>query len=314
MIKKNNIILFFILNFSFLISYAAESNQFFLLNYLGKPQINRIENQEPIKLSKKTTLNESVKIVTGVDELIELQVREKFKFIVFPQSEVLIEGFQDENTKEFEVKTIEMLSGRFYVQNFSIKPITFESVFFKWEHSDLQKYEEFFVDLDKVQALLKICAGETGLKVNLFDLEETKSLTREKGAQYQGVVEKNEVAFDYLLKGRKIPKGQWKEDFTCDFKNILSQVNDIQKNRETKNKSVLQNKKNLELKKQKEYSLSLCHEPNGQFNDCYWRAEYNKCYRYRCNAEGKWTDQFLVSPKDVKTYCSNKVIVKKCNY
>ena len=314
MIKKNNLILFFILNFSFLLSYAGESRQFFILNYLGEPQISRIENRESIQLSKKTVLNESVKIVTRVDELIELQIREKFKFIIFPQSEVLIEGFQDENSKQFEVKTIEMLTGRFYVQNFSIKPVVFESVFFKWEHSDLQKYEEFFIDLDVATAQLKICGGETGLKVNLFDLEETKALTHEKGAQFQGVIEKNDIAFDYLLKGRKIPKGQWKEDFTCDFKNILSQVNAIQTNIASKNKLILQKKKNLEIKKQKEYSLSLCHEPNGQLNDCYWKIEKNSCYRYRCNAEGKWADQFLVSPKDIKTYCSKKVVVKKCNY
>jgi len=314
MIKKSNLFLFFALSLNFLLCHADESNQVVILNYLGKPQVSRAENQEMVKFSKKTHLNESVKIVTGVDELVELQIREKFKFIVFPQSETLIEGFKDESTQLFEVKNIKMISGRFYVQNFATKPVVFETHFFKWEHSDLQKYEEFFTEIDVVKANLKVCAGETGLKVSLFDLEEVKSLSNEKGAEFQGLIEKNEIAFDVLLKGRKIPKGQWKDDFTCDFKNILSQVNEVQKNILSKDKHTLQKKKKAELKKQKEYSLSLCHEPNGQLNECYWKTEKTSCYRYRCNAEGKWADRFLVSPKDVKADCSQKITVKKCNY
>jgi len=314
MMKNNRRLLFIFMFLTGCGVFAKNANQVYVQHILGQPQVVRLENQSQIQIKTQTVLSESIRVNTLENQLVEFQIREKFKLIVFPKSEVLIEGFDSEESTIFEVKKINIVSGQVYVQNFSKIPIVFSSMFFKWEHTDLQKYEEFFLDIDTIQAQLKVCAGETGLTVQLFDLEEVKKLDKTQGCQFQGVIEKGQIAFDYLLKGRKIPKGQWKENFTCDFKNILAQVNQIEKNIAKKNAEKNQKRKLLELQKKKDFEASLCHNPNGQLNECYWKYVGNECFRYRCNAQGQWAEKFLVSSQDRLAYCQKKMVVKKCNY
>jgi len=305
-----NLILFFITQVVVLNLWSAEVE---IKHVLGVPVIEYLEGGAKVSPKIKSKLKQSFRVSAVDNQLLQLQISEKFNLVIFPNSKIKIEGFENEKNI-FEVKKIVFSTGRFYIQNFDSPAVLFESSFFSWQHSDAKKYEEFYLDLNLEKALFRVCAGETGLQAHLFELETIKKLQNEQGAEFQGVIEKNEIAFDFLLNNRKIPKGEWKSGFKCDFDNILKQVKDVElKVIELNRARELKIKKAKALKKA-QYDQSLCHEPNGQFNQCWWVKKKTECFRYRCNAEGKWSDQFQLPLKDIAQKCPTQTRVANCDY
>ncbi|PWU17185.1 MAG: hypothetical protein C5B49_09395 [Bdellovibrio sp.] len=73
-------------------------------------------------------------------------------------------------------------------------------------------------------------------------------------------------------------------------------------------------------------SLAICHNPQGQFNQCAWVCEHNPksaktcllnhpkvtCVRSRCNASGEWADRFVYRTE--RAPCMAESTVKECDY
>lgn len=288
-----------------------------LRNFVGRPLIQLTENLTKVEPVKGKLIEQSFIVKTSSKEQIKIELGDDFYLIVFPESSLKVEGFYI-TKKDYKVKSLIFNSGRFYLKNGSQMPeeltVNYQSDFFIWKNTEKNNQREFFLEINPVIAQVRFCAGAQGISASIFDHETVKKLKFQEGASFQGVMQKNgELEFDLLLQGRKVPKGEWQESFTCDFKQILKEMNDLEASEIAKIKKSELQKKLAEKKRKAEYDKSLCHEPNGQFNDCLWKLEDKLCTRYRCDGQGQWKDRQQL-PKNSQYHCETKPKVAKCDY
>lgn len=284
--------------------------------FVGKPLVELVEGKVKVPLTKDKSIEQTFTAKTSVGEQLKIELGKDFYFIVFPESSVKVEGYYIDKTN-FQVKGITFESGRFYLKNSSNLPedlsLTYQSDFFVWKNTEKNNQREFFVELNPAIAQVRFCAGAQGLAASIWDHETVKQLKYQEGASYQGVLKNGELEFDLLLEKRKVPKGEWQENFTCDFKQILKEMNELEAVEAVRSKKAEQTRKIEAKKRQAEYDKSVCHEPNGQFNECLWKLENSTCVRYRCDGQGHWQDR-QVLPKNQKFRCENKLKVSQCDY
>ena len=284
--------------------------------FVGSPKIELVEGKTKVDIVKGKKIDESFTLKTAANQQIKLQLGSDFYLVAFPESTVKIEGFYI-TKKDYQIRRIIFEEGRFYIKNGSSEAtdlnIIYESDFFEWKNSEKANQREFFLEINMTTAQVRFCAGEKGLSARLFDHEIIKTLKYQEGAQFQGVLKNGDLDFDLLLEGRKIPKGEWKEPFTCDFKQILKQMTDLEAQEAAKKKKIEQEKQVVLKKKKIEYDKSLCHEPNGEFNECLWKFENKNCMRYRCDGQGHWSDG-QQQTKERSYHCETKPKVSPCDY
>lgn len=293
-------------------------------DYIGTPQVVYIEGAKKVSYKKNTQLSRSFEVITRDAELMKLTLSKDFEIVLFANSKLKVQGYESDDESSFVYKNIYFYSGRFYINNKTTSKdsedfdFDYESVFFKWKQKDKQNlYKELFLEIDPQAPSINFCAGDNapdGLKVSLFEHETAKVLKSNQGAHFKGVLGDNkQVAYDLLIGDRRVPKGNWLDDFSCDMKEILSEINKIEADSKIKNKkaeAALRQK----LRKQKlDYERSACHAPNGQLNECLWKVEAKKCVRYRCNAEGKWTERSELLGAN-RSQCETKPKVSGCDY
>lgn len=302
--------------FLFLFSSLSFAGIPTLKGFVGNPLIQLTDGLRipPVKDKK---LDQTFTVKTASLEQIKVEMGKDFYLIVFPESSLKVEGYYVTKT-DYKVKTVVFNSGRFYIKNGSSHEedltINYQSDFFIWKNTEKNNQREFFVELNPAMGQVRFCAGAQGISASIFDHENVKKLKFQEGASFQGVIDKNgELEFDLLLEGRKVPKGEWKEAFTCDFKQILKEMNDLEAAEVAKVKKNQAQIKASEKKRKLEYEKSLCHEPNGQFNECLWKWEEKSCVRYRCDGQGHWKDRQKL-PKNSNYQCETKPRVSKCDY
>lgn len=287
-----------------------------LKGFVGRPLIQLVDGQVKVEPVKGKLIEQSFTVKTSTNEQIKIELGKDFYLIVFPESSVKIEGFYV-TKKDYKVRAVNFDSGRFYLKNGSNLTddltVIYQSDFFIWKNTEKNNQREFFVELNPVIAQVRFCAGAQGISASLFDHETVKNLKYQEGASFQGVLKNGELEFDQLLEGRKVPKGEWKDKFTCDFKQILKEMNDLEASEIAKIKKNEQQRKAAEKKRKADYDKSLCHEPNGQFNECLWKWENKLCVRYRCDGQGHWKDRQQL-PKNHSYQCETKPKVSKCDY
>lgn len=312
MISKNNFLITTVLLFA-QVSFAGIPT---LKSFVGRPLISLTEGNAKVDPSKGKTIEQSFTVKTATKEQIKIELGKDFYLIVFPESSAKIEAYYI-TKKDFKVKAIIFNSGRFYIKNGSNVEedlsVVYQSDFFTWKNTEKNNQREFFVELNPAIAQVRFCAGEQGIAASIFDHETIKNLKFQEGATFQGVLKDGELEFDLLLQNRKIPKGEWKENFTCDFKQILKEMNDLEAAEIARLKKSEIIRKAEEKKRKIEYDKSLCHEPNGQFNECLWKWENKSCIRYRCDGQGHWQDRQQL-PKNSNYQCETKPKVSKCDY
>lgn len=312
MILKNN----FLMALVFLSAQTLMAGIPTLKSFVGRPLIHIVDGDVKVEPVKGKSIEQSFTVKTATKEQIKIEMGKDFYLIIFPESSAKIEGYYV-TKKDFKVKTLIFNSGRFYVKNGSNLEedltVIYQSDFFIWKNTEKNNQREFFIELNPAIAQVRFCAGEKGIAASLFDHETIKNLKFQEGATFQGVLKNGELEFDLLLQNRKIPKGEWKESFTCDFKQILKQMNDLESAESARIKKSEQTRKAEEKKRKIEYDKSLCHEPNGQFNECLWKRENKACIRYRCDGQGHWQDRQQL-PKNQSYHCEIKPKVSKCDY
>lgn len=287
-----------------------------LKTFVGQPLIHLTDGNVKVELVKGKKIEQSFTVKTASNEQIKVSLGKDFDLIIFPESHAKIEGYYI-TKQDYKVRSVTFENGRFYIKNGSNLMedlnVIYQSDFFTWKNNEKNNQREFFVETNPALGQVRFCAGENGISVALFDHETVKILKHQQGAMFQGVLKDGELQFDQLLEGRKIPKGEWKENFTCDFEQILKEMNELEAKEQAKIQKVIQQKKVVLKKKKVEYDKSLCHNPNGQFNECLWKREDKACVRYRCDGQGHWRDRQQL-PKSHSYQCETKPKVKPCDY
>lgn len=289
-------------------------------SFLGQPKANYIENDETVQIKKKTVFAKGFNLRTSSADLVKLKLGQDFYITVFPESEIKVLGYEQENNG-YDIYEVMFLRGQFLVRNGSHADqdlqIKYTSDFFSWVSTEKSVLKHFYVDLNIQSATAKFCAGDFELKVQLFDFETQQVLSPSEGISFQGISENGKLVFDHLLEGRKSPKGKWSEKYKCDLVQILKKAQELEKNEVNLIKKTTQAKKLLLKKEKEEYDKSLCHLPNGQLNQCHWKTEKGNCVRYRCNGNGDWAEKFVLPTSQKKTCVERlnaKNTVDNCDY
>lgn len=148
-------------------------------------------------------------------------------------------------------------------------------------------------------------------------LENEEQVTLQQGQKvvFQGLKENGEVAYDELLKGRKVARGKMQPIVTIPESEFNKLKADFQVKREALKKATTPIKP-------KPGPKQICSEPFAELNQCAWSCEGLKkgqktcdtskkgiyCIRRRCNANGEWSD-----PTETKG-CDPTPKISPCDY
>ncbi|MGZ3775039.1 MAG: hypothetical protein ACXVCY_14210 [Pseudobdellovibrionaceae bacterium] len=181
----------------------------------------------------------------------------------------------------------------------------------------------FSIDTQKAFAQVKVFDGS--IEFSALNGEDSVLVQKGHMAGFQGVIEGDAIAYDVLLKGKKIPKGS------------LTQVSAISAEEmakmESKQKKLRQDiKVRVDKEKAQEKNNAagiICDAPAGKFNDCAWICLNNpkkekkacllaqpkvSCVRRRCNANGQWAEESIMSTEGSKIKCKVQPTVGTCDY
>lgn len=165
------------------------------------------------------------------------------------------------------------------------------------------------------------------MEFSAMNAEDSALVTEGQKVQFQGVRENDEIVYDVLLKGKKIPRGKLGlvQPFSPEEKNLYSEVR-LKKEAEARHKKEADEKKALEKPHDKN---AICAQPEGRLNQCAWVCENNpksekkacrleraevQCLRKRCNANGEWAEATEVPKDKAGSLCGVRPLVKECDY
>ncbi len=172
---------------------------------------------------------------------------------------------------------------------------------------------DFVIDLDMAQARVDVKVIKGNLPLEFFAYEKKLNLAEGQQVRFQGIIsdDKQSIKYDYLLDGKKVPKGALENVKDFDQSQFMKEEAEA-KAREVKRKKQLEFGRLEKIRKQKEYENSfLCKKPFANKDQCAWWAEKGKCYRKRCNVSGGWGDQ-IERPMSAK--CKADFAVEACDY
>lgn len=317
--NKTTFVVFSIL--IFLIQSQVFAKSIEILDMIADPVAVSFENTQ-IKLTKNLEMNQNFKIQTNENQFVKIKINDVYILNIYNNSELqIVSSLSVDNITMYSVQ---LKAGQMYLRTVNtdnsnkIKAVKndyllqVESDFFDWQLNQDHKID-LLVNYSISSANIYFCNRTESFEVSLFNHEKVQKLKSLHGVTFQGLRENNKLAFDILLKGRKIPKGLWQEPKQCS----LTEVENLEKKLAT---SEMQNSKSAKFILQKKIDLKkfndakyLCHNPYGQINECSWILSDKKCYRTRCDAEGKWSDHQQVLIVTAKS-CTSSAIVAKCDY
>jgi len=266
---------------------------------------------------RSARLNEILKeraiLQTGNKSQVRIELDEKNGIILLENStlEIPVIGF------EFgEVVDVVLKSGRVRIQSNDANERNYSTPVTK----DIYREADLLLQYDpsRAQTAMTVFSGQ----VSFRGLENEVSLVLASGenAIFTGVLENNEPAYDILLKGRKVARGQLSEKVTAIIKKDLEVMN-----QETLLKKPVRPKT---LAKPLLKPGQICDEPPAKLDECVWRcrgpvagqklkkcdvskAEIS-CIRQRCNANGQWGDDFVLPAGQSR--CELRPVVGPCDY
>lgn len=183
----------------------------------------------------------------------------------------------------------------------------------------------YILSMDPHKAFAGVKMYEGSMEFSALNGEESAVVKSGQQVGFQGVLEGKDIAYDVLLKGKKIPKGHLTPVTEIDSAE-LEMLASVQKKKiqaQAQKKAAEQ----VAVDKAKKEGF-ICANPSGKFNDCSWVCLNNPkkekkaclvasgatCQRQRCNANGQWAEQILVDAEKAGTKCKAQPVVAPCDY
>jgi hypothetical protein len=281
-----------------------------IVSWQNSPKVV-FDNKSQAVLVKKGLLKRPFALVTSAHDELELIVNHFDRLHVYENSklQVLDFGSEGEYLSDFY-----FMDGKIrYTSEFRGKQKNFDIVI-KSPFFDLKltKPADFFIELNMDEAWVELKVVKGSLPVEFFAYEKKVTLEEGQKVRFQGVkaADKINIQYDYLLGGRKVPKGQLSEVSDFDSAAYIK-ADELSHQKEVQRKKEIENKRLEKIRKQKAYEDSfLCKKPFGNKDQCAWGLENKKCFRKRCNASGEWGD--IIERPD--SNCKPQVFVGPCDY
>ena len=181
---------------------------------------------------------------------------------------------------------------------------------------------DFVFRYEPLTATAEVLAIVGSMEFSASNAEDVALLTSGQKVKFTGVREGDEVVYDILLKGKKIPRG--KLGLVQTQSPTEKQTYSLEK--EKKVAAAAAKQKSLAEQKAKAKAVDLeaiCQSPSGRLDQCAWSCANNpkkekkicrldlpevRCVRTRCNANGIWGEP---TPS---TDCAVNPNVKACDY
>jgi hypothetical protein len=203
---------------------------------------------------------------------------------------------------DYETGAVEQLileSGKFRYQGNDQKNRTLETLVFR-ESLKPGDYVFWFNPATPETEVL-VLEGELSFR----GLENGKShkLTSKQKSSFIGQMENGEIVYDELLRGRKIARGTLNPvQVALDSElKVYRDMSEVKKAKDAQNKKVV-----------KRLPEQICDKPFAKLDQCVWRKVAGKCFRERCNANGKWAERMEMIGRLAK--CTQNVKVESCSY
>lgn len=250
-----------------------------------------LENKKQLKLEKKLLMKSPFAVVTGEKDQLSFKMNIFDEVLVYPNSRVQVLEFSDE---QGFVENFYLLAGqiRYKATHRSAEKNT-KSVIIKSPFFDLPigNTVDLLIQLDMKVPQVEIRIIEGSLQLEFFSYEKKPLLRAGESVVFKGLLADDRLSlqYDYLLGGKKVPRGDLGEVKTFDASAFLQaeiKQEKLEQAEVIKRKKAQQEK----LRRQKEYEDSfLCKKPFGQKDQCFWQIEKGRCYRYRCDVTGQWS-------------------------
>lgn len=291
----------------------------YIVDFKGHPLIERKkEGADSVKtaaMKKGEVIRGQAIIHTDSRSEVIVQLEPHVKIKIYPESELHFPMIQWESGTMEEMF---LKFGRIRWQSTAQSQI--------WLRSDLFESQfpsgVFVVNYNPKAPQVQLMSFDGQMDFQEKNGEQSVSLSAGKKIHFLGQLEEGEIAYDVLLKGKKIPKGQ------------KSQIEDLS-SEDVSNYSYDAEQKALEAKAKKALAQKapsrkneICKKPNGIFNECAWICENNpkdqtrcrldlqrvRCVRSRCNANGQWAEPYELDRSGADKICGLKPVVQACDY
>ncbi len=276
-----------------------------------------------VKLSTKTPLQEKAQFETADDSTVRIALDSSRQFVVLPNSTVILPTISWEGG---EAPILILRSGSLrWIQKENEKA-SYNTVL----RTDLYEFLPpagdfvFLINLPKAYGEVKALKGS----IEFSALNGETSVQAKAGEQvgFQGMVEGGEIAYDVLLKGKKIPRGNLTPVTKISDKELAS-FDGAEKKRQAQAAQLA--KKQQKAAQATKRAGAICANPSALFNECSWVCVGNpkgekkqcllgqagvSCQRRRCNANGEWAEETLLNAQNASNNCKAQPVVGPCDY
>ncbi len=261
------------------------------------------------ELKKKTVLRDNAEIKTQSGGQFCLDLSETDRVIVGPDSWVQLPGIESEtgNAKEVILQKGE-LRLVFEYREFPVARTVSTKIY-------RQKVSQgdFVFKYNPLTGLGGVLSLDGDLQFQPLESEVLMALKTSESVDFQSEIKEGEVQYDQLLQGKKVVRGTLQPKQTI-------KPEALEKTRQAfaafdismlrKKAMAIINQKKTIVKNAK----AICFKPEAEFNQCGFFCEGNakkakkcdltkagvSCVRKRCDANGQWTDPYVL-PKNLAT-------------
>lgn len=276
-----------------------------------------------VVIKAKQVLREKALIETSLLAEVKVQLDEKRTMVLLGASEVLIPVISWEGG---EAPVVILKNGELHwhqaVGEKGAYNIALRSDLFEF----LAPAGDYILSIYPDKAFAGVKVFEGSMEFSALNGEESASVTAGKQVGFQGVLEGGEIAYDVLLKGKKIPRGHLTAVSPIDTAEVAKAA-EAEKKRK-KAEAVREQAKKAAKEKLKREGV-ICQDPAGRFNECAWVCLNNpkkekkacllskagvSCVRRRCNANGVWAEEMTLDAEKASSSCKAQPVVAPCDY
>lgn len=283
-----------------------------VVNWVSSPSLV-FENKNQAILSKDLLIKSPFVVVTNKNDKLDLILNSFDKMSIYPETKIQVLEFSEDLAY---VSDLYILDGtiRFKSEVRNAAAAT-PVIRLRTPFLDIKTdfLADFIIHLNMSEPSVEVQLISGAMTLNFFEYEKTVSLKLGQKVKFKGLLaaDGSGIQYDYLLNNRKAPKGALGDVQTFD----TAVFKELEKNIEVQDKELrkqLKEKSEALKRKKIAYERSfLCKKPYGRKDQCAWIIESEKCYRTRCNVNGKWSDK---TERPLGPNCQKKFIIKPCDY
>lgn len=281
--------------------------------------LNKDKQEEKVKVGR--TLTEKAELVTEEGQVV-VQMDAHRSLRLYPHSHLEAPSISWE-TGEAPILILKRGSLRWNETAGKTYNIALSSDLFEF----LSPPGDFVFSLDPQKATAEVKVIKGTIEFSALNGEDTALVTAGQKCRFQGVRENDEIVYDVLLKGKKIPRGKLElvQNFSSEEKKLYSE--------EQRKKDQVQRLKKEQAEKaakgRPRSKDEICDLPRGKLNQCAWKCENQdkkekklcrlevpgvQCIRQRCNASGEWAERTEIPKDKAAIICAAEPVVKDCDY